>query len=544
MARTKQTARKSTGGKAPRKQLATKAARKSAPVTGGVKKSHRYRPGTVALREIRRYQRSTELLIRKISKKRSHEENILKKASKTSGPAIEYCRKTLSSLVNKGNICVSKTLQGNDSYYISNIEDSEALVHLEDQSDVSGSLNDLLNFETPTPRADHQPDGQNNSIEKKDFLVYLNIVGKLTDDIRGLQLKIGELYSKNERLLLENCKLKLENARLQSKLKTQLELINTDQLPSAKVHPIENTYHEDDLQTTQLKKENLKLRGKILHLEKSTARVNSFFVSLGQKNSNEMNAIEIVAKKNLESQRKQCIVERREKYKRHCIASNLNSTECGGCRMNGKGGKFNGSNEVEKGAKKRSSSIKLSGVGDKVQENNTGKVSDVHCWKEKTTLIVGDSMLSGLDERRLSNKGDVKVRAFPESTIEDLREHYIQPLLKKQPSSVIIHIGTNDASQEGANADKILDALLDLKAEVEKNIKGCKVILSLPMQRADKPSANKIIQTLNKKIQSLGINVINNSNIIRNDIGRKGLHLNMKGINKLRSNIAAKLKSI
>lgn len=66
MARTKQTARKSTGGKAPRKQLATKAARKSAPQTGGVKKPHRYRPGTVALREIRRYQKSTELLIRKL----------------------------------------------------------------------------------------------------------------------------------------------------------------------------------------------------------------------------------------------------------------------------------------------------------------------------------------------------------------------------------------------------------------------------------------------------------------------------------------------
>ena len=66
MARTKQTARKSTGGKAPRKQMATKAARKSAPATGGVKKPHRYRPGTVALREIRRYQKSTELLIRKL----------------------------------------------------------------------------------------------------------------------------------------------------------------------------------------------------------------------------------------------------------------------------------------------------------------------------------------------------------------------------------------------------------------------------------------------------------------------------------------------
>ena len=31
-----------------------------------MKKPHRYRPGTVALREIRRYQKSTELLIRKL----------------------------------------------------------------------------------------------------------------------------------------------------------------------------------------------------------------------------------------------------------------------------------------------------------------------------------------------------------------------------------------------------------------------------------------------------------------------------------------------
>ena len=66
MARTKQTARKSTGGKAPRKQIAAKVARKSAPASGGLKKPHRYRPGTVALREIRRYQKSTDLLLRKL----------------------------------------------------------------------------------------------------------------------------------------------------------------------------------------------------------------------------------------------------------------------------------------------------------------------------------------------------------------------------------------------------------------------------------------------------------------------------------------------
>ncbi|KAA3669816.1 histone H3, partial [Paragonimus westermani] len=66
MERTKQTARETTGGKGSRKQLATKAARKNVPETSGVKKPHRYRPGTVALRDIRRYQKSTKLTIRKL----------------------------------------------------------------------------------------------------------------------------------------------------------------------------------------------------------------------------------------------------------------------------------------------------------------------------------------------------------------------------------------------------------------------------------------------------------------------------------------------
>ena len=67
MARTKITARKHAyTGKAPRKSISNKTARKSAPIDMGIKKPHRYRPGTVALREIRKFQKSTELLIRKL----------------------------------------------------------------------------------------------------------------------------------------------------------------------------------------------------------------------------------------------------------------------------------------------------------------------------------------------------------------------------------------------------------------------------------------------------------------------------------------------
>ena len=42
------------------------AAQRGQPFTGGIKRPHRYHPGTVALREIRRYQKSMELLIRKL----------------------------------------------------------------------------------------------------------------------------------------------------------------------------------------------------------------------------------------------------------------------------------------------------------------------------------------------------------------------------------------------------------------------------------------------------------------------------------------------
>ena len=64
VARTKQTAPKSTGGNAPGKALATKAACKSAP-KNAEKKDHRWKPGTVALCEIRKHKKATDLLLRK-----------------------------------------------------------------------------------------------------------------------------------------------------------------------------------------------------------------------------------------------------------------------------------------------------------------------------------------------------------------------------------------------------------------------------------------------------------------------------------------------
>ena len=71
MARTKQTARKTTAGNnAPPRPLTAKSARKIPAKTKtitapGRRRRPRYRPGEVALAEIRKFQQSTELLIRK-----------------------------------------------------------------------------------------------------------------------------------------------------------------------------------------------------------------------------------------------------------------------------------------------------------------------------------------------------------------------------------------------------------------------------------------------------------------------------------------------
>lgn len=64
MPRSKAVAKKSSEKPSKKNLHSQKIARKTAPVTTGVRK-RRFHPGTVALREIKKYQRTTELLIQK-----------------------------------------------------------------------------------------------------------------------------------------------------------------------------------------------------------------------------------------------------------------------------------------------------------------------------------------------------------------------------------------------------------------------------------------------------------------------------------------------
>ena len=56
--------------------------------------------------------------------------------------------------------------------------------------------------------------------------------------------------------------------------------------------------------------------------------------------------------------------------------------------------------------------------------------SSIRQWKKGTTLIVGDSMLPGMKEKRKTGNRSVKVRIFPGATTHDIYD-YLKPLLKK-----------------------------------------------------------------------------------------------------------------
>ena len=238
-----------------------------------------------------------------------------------------------------------------------------------------------------------------------------------------------------------------------------------------------------------------------------------------------------------------CLEERRKKYEQHKIASKLNSV--------------NNKHQISKGSLspqlpnrpattedkvdrftcaareiritkvnqpvKRCSEVKLNSLKESRLTNPDGQMNgnikqtyveqEFHAWIKGTVLILGDSMLHGIDEKKLSKNGLVKVRCFPGSTINKMKNFYMQSLLCKKPSKVILHVETNDAAIKESTADSILDGLLETKKEIESKLPKATVVLSTAVYRTDQVRAGKIVAALNKKFRCLGLNIVDNNKL-------------------------------
>ena len=73
--------------------------------------------------------------------------------------------------------------------------------------------------------------------------------------------------------------------------------------------------------------------------------------------------------------------------------------------------------------------------------------SSIRQWKKGTTLIVDDSMLAGIEEKRISGNRSVKVHIFSGASTHDMYD-YLKPLLEKNPDNIILHVGANNLVNE------------------------------------------------------------------------------------------------
>ena len=173
--------------------------------------------------------------------------------------------------------------------------------------------------------------------------------------------------------------------------------------------------------------------------------------------------------------------------------------------------------------------------GNENEREDTKDSDDTALWPKNTILITGDSMLCGIEEKRLSKKFNVKVRPRQGANICDMYDH-IYPYLRKKTKYIIIHISTNDTSMKDKSSEEIFDQLLELKRYIESKEYDIKVTISCPIVRSDNGLANLKIFHLRNKLKSANISIIDNENINYEYLGKKGLHMSSKGITRLAMN--------
>ena len=160
-------------------------------------------------------------------------------------------------------------------------------------------------------------------------------------------------------------------------------------------------------------------------------------------------------------------------------------------------------------------------------------------WPPNTCLIVGDSTLNGLNESRMSKNKQIVVRSFSGAVVNDFY-NYLEPLMEKKPSKLIIHAGTNDTTNK--NANEILNDLVQLRDYIKKRF-GIDMCISSPTLRCDNYIYKNIVEELSRKLRKQKIPLINHEKVdvdcLENKGKYAGLHLNSKGVGRMAINFIA-----
>ena len=408
----------------------------------------------------------------------------------------------------QSNLPAEASRRENIDYQIKSFEvcESPESLHefLKTMNTPEDSPNDFIKMKTtPQMKSRLEP-----SFKTTDFMAFLDIISKLTDDIQALN-KTNDLLRKNyDTLMEENCQLKIENYKLKTNNSHQ-EQVTRDAGADLNKQKI---FH------TKPRREQLSCSGIQSHDKRAIIQhdVESTQISTEKEEcitNNQKRAQEL-----LEKQRQLCLKERQQKYEAMKVQQKAHHH----ITMNYR--KFTS----------ESTEIK-----DTQSEAEPEAKSSDGKWIN-TILIAGDSLISNIDQRTLSRRYNMRVRSFPGATTDDMFD-YLKPLLKKAPEKILLVIGTNDLDRR--KPEEVIEKLKELKSFIHASLPQCHIVISQIIMRKDKPEINMKGKKLNDMLPQVGCDILRQNTIQMEHLGRRGLHLNHKGNAQLAKNIISKVKS-
>ena len=178
---------------------------------------------------------------------------------------------------------------------------------------------------------------------------------------------------------------------------------------------------------------------------------------------------------------------------------------------------------------------------DSLKEDIFNNNKDKNIFKRKV-IVVGDSLLNGINERALSKDFNVKVNNIPVDTSKTVLDK-IEELVKCKPSSLIVHAGTNDLTKE----KNVLNNVKKIVKEVKRISLNTKIAFSSITIRKDKKGIDKNVVETNARLKNYcsqkKLDYIENTNIKEEHLGVKKLHLNKRGNSLLATNFLRYLRS-
>ena len=130
------------------------------------------------------------------------------------------------------------------------------------------------------------------------------------------------------------------------------------------------------------------------------------------------------------------------------------------------------------------------------QESNT--LTRANCNSKKRILLIGDSIINGIQEKGLSSKHNTRIRRCPCDTTKDLVDH-IKPIARKWPDLVLIHFGTNDITNS-IDTEEFMQKVIDY---LHKESPNTDIAVSLCTRRFDQPGHDKKIAAYNNVLKGI-----------------------------------------